>query len=164
MDAFAIPFVVFTAGIAWLLVEVIKGSFEDPYPRRAGITWAVTCPLAGLCFGIGLGPAALIFATVSVLALGSLAYWFVGTEADDSDGDSEEEPVEPDSGPDNEVEIPDWAKRVDDPDWAKPEPKPAIDWDAFDRARTEWEREFTPKPVAPEPERVPQRESVPAGV
>ena len=162
MDAFAIPFVVFTAGMVWLLVEVIRGSFEDPYPLRAGITWAVTCPIAGLCFGIGLGPAALVFATVSVLALGSLGYWFVATESDDSDGDAEEEPVEPDSGPDNEVEIPDWAKRVDDPEWAKP--KSDIDWDAFDRARIEWEREFTPKPVAPEPERVPQRESVPAGV
>ena len=162
MDAFAIPFVVFTAGMVWLLVEVIRGSFEDPYPLRAGTTWAVTCPVAGLCFGIGLAPAALVFATVSVLALGSLGYWFLATEADDSDGDSEEEPVEPDSGPDNEVEIPDWAKRVDDPEWAKP--KSDIDWDAFDRARTDWEREFTPKPVAPEPERVPQRESAPAGV
>jgi hypothetical protein len=162
MDAFAIPFVVFTAGLIWLLVEVIRGSFEDPYPRRAGVTWAVTCPLAGLCFGVGLAPLALILGTVSILALGSLGYWFLATEADDSDGDAEEEPVEPDSGPTNEVEIPDWAKRVDDPDWAKP--KSGTDWDAFDRARIEWEKEFTPKPVTPEPERVPQRELVPAGV
>jgi hypothetical protein len=162
MDAFAIPFVVFTAGLIWLLVEIIRGSFEDPYPRRAGVTWAVTCPLAGLCFGVGLAPLALILGTVSILALGSLGYWFLATEADDSDGDAEDEPVEPDSGPTNEVEIPDWAKRVDDPDWAKP--KSGTDWDAFDRARTEWEKEFTPKPVTPEPERVPQRELVPAGV
>jgi hypothetical protein len=164
MDAFAIPLVIFTAGMVWLLVEVIRGSFEDPYPLRAGVTWAVTCPVAGLCFGIGLGPAALIFGTVSVLALGSLGYWFLATEADDSDGDTEEEPVEPELGPDNEVEIPDWAKRVEDPEWAKPKSKPGIDWDAFDRAREEWEREITPKPVTPEPERAPQRELVPAGV
>jgi len=162
MDAFAIPFVGFTAGLIWLLVEIIRGSFEDPYPRRAGVTWAVTCPLAGLCFGVGLAPLALILGTVSILALGSLGYWFLATEADDSDSDAEEEPVEPDSGPTNEVEIPDWAKRVDDPDWAKP--KSGTDWDAFDRARTEWEKEFTPKPVTPEPERVAQRELVPAGV
>jgi hypothetical protein len=163
MDAFAIPFVAFTAGMIWLLVEVIRGSFDDPYPRRAGVTWAVTCPIAGLCFGIGLAPAALIFGAVSVLALGSLGYWFWATEADDSDGDSEEEPVEPEPGPDNEVEIPDWAMRVEDPEWAKP--KSDIDWDAFDRARTEWERELTPKPVTtPEPVRAPQRERVPAGV
>lgn len=162
MDAFAIPFAAFTAGMACLLVAMIRGSFEDPYPRRAGVTWAVTCPLAGLCFGIGLAPVALIFATVSALALGSLAYWFLGTEADDSDGDAAAEPVEPEPGPDNEVEIPEWAKRVEDPEWAKP--KSDIDWDAFDRARTEWEREFTPKPVTPEPERVPQRELVPADV
>jgi hypothetical protein len=162
MDAFAIPFVAFTAGMAWLLVEVIRGSFEDAYPRRAGVTWAITCPIAGLCYGIGLGPAALILGTVSVLALGSLGYWFLATEADDSDGDAEEDPVEPDAGPDNEVEIPEWAKRVEDPEWAKP--KSDLDWDAFDRARTEWEREFTPKPVAPEPERAPQRARVPADV
>ena len=120
MDAFAIPLVFFTAGMAWLLVEIIRGSFEDPYPRRAGVTWAITCPVAGLLFGIGLAPIALIFGAVSVLALGSLGYWFLATEADDSDGDAEEEPVEPEPGPDNEVEIPDWAKRVETYDWEKP--------------------------------------------
>ena len=109
--------------MAWLLVEIIRGSFEDPYPRRAGVTWAITCPVAGLLFGIGLAPVALIFAAVSVLALGSLGYWFLATEADDSDGDSEEEPVEPEPGPDNEVEIPDWAKRVETYDWEKPKGK-----------------------------------------
>jgi hypothetical protein len=163
MDAFAIPLVFFTAGMAWLLVEIIRGSFADPYPRRAGVTWAITCPVAGLLFGIGLAPIALIFGAVSVLALGSLGYWFLATEADDSDGDAEEEPVEPEPGPDNEVELPDWAKRVEDPEWASPKTS-GIDWDAFDRARREWERELTPKPVTPEPERAPQRELVPAGV
>ena len=164
MDAFALPLVFFTAGMVWLLVEIIRGSFEDPYPLRAGITWAVTCPTAGLCFGVGLGPAALILGTVSLLALGSLGYWFMVTEADDSDGDVDEEPVEPEPGPDNEVEIPDWAKRVETYDWEKPKGKPLVDWDAFDRARKQWEREITPKPVTPEPERTPQRELVPAGV
>ena len=162
MDAFAIPFTIFTVGMAWLLVEVIRGSFEDPYPRRAGVTWALTCPTAGLCFGVGLAPAGIILGTVSVLALGSLGWWFLATEADDSDGDTDDAPVEPEPGPDNELEIPDWAQRVDEYGWEKP--KSDIDWDAFDRARTEWEREFTPKPVTPEPERVPQRELVPAGV
>ncbi len=152
MDAFAIPFVLFTAGMVWLLVEIIRGSFEDPYPLRAGLTWAVTMPAAGLLFGQGLKPFAMVFGVVSILALGSLGYWFLATGADDGDGDCEAEPVEPEPGPDNEVEIPDWAKRVADPGWAKP--KSDIDWDAFDRARTDWEREFTPKPVTPEPERV----------
>lgn len=162
MDAFAIPLVIFTAGMGWLLVEIIRGSFEDPYPRRAGITWAVTCPSAGLCFGIGLAPAALILGAVSVLALGSLGYWFLATAADDPGGDVEEEPVEPDPGPTDEVEIPDWAKAVPQPDYENRDR--GIDWDAFDRARSDWEKEFTPKPVTPEPERAPQRELVPAGV
>ncbi len=165
MDAFAIPLVFFTAGMAWLLVEIIRGSFEDPYPRRAGVIWAITCPGAGLLFGIGLAPIALIVGAVSILALGSLGYWFLATESDDSDGDVDEEPVEPDAGPDNEVEIPDWAKRVETYDWEKPKSNgPEIDWDAFDRARREWEREITPKPATPEPARTPERELVPAGV
>jgi len=164
MDAFAIPFVVFTAGMIWLLVEIIRGSFEDPYPLRAGITWAVTCPIAGLFFGLGLAPIAMIFGVVSMLALGSLGYWFWATEADDSDGDSEEDPVEPEPGPDNEIEIPDWAKAVPQPDYDARDRDRGIDWDAFDRARQDWEKEFTPKPVTPEPERAPQRELVPAGV
>ena len=90
----------------------------------------------------------------------------VGPEVDDddSDGDSEEEPVEPEPGPDNEIELPDWAQRVEVYDWEKPKSKPEVDWDAFDRARKQWEREITPKPVTPEPERTPQRELVPAGV
>ncbi|MDP2712901.1 MAG: hypothetical protein Q8O56_16955 [Solirubrobacteraceae bacterium] len=163
MDGFAIPLIIFTALMVLLLVEIIRGSFDDPIPRRAGVIWAVTCPVSGMLFGIGLAPIAIIVGVVSMLALGSLGWWFLATESDDSEGDADE-PVEPDPGPsdDMHVEIPDWAKRVEDPDWAKP--KSDIDWDAFDRARTEWERELTPKPVAPEPERAPQRELVPAGV
>jgi hypothetical protein len=162
MDALAIPFVAFTGGMIWLLVEIIRGSFDDPYPLRAGITWAVTCPIAGLCFGLSLAPVAMLFGVVSMLALGSLGYWFLSTEADDSDGDSEEEPVEPEPGPDNEIEIPDWAKAVPQPDYDARDKQ--IDWDAFDRAREKWEKEFTPKPATPQPARAPQRELVPAGV
>ena len=156
MDAFAVPLVLFTAGLSWLLVEIIRGSFEDPYPLRAGVTWAVTCPLAGLLFGVGLAPLALVAGTISVLALGSLGYWFLATEPDDTD-DQAEEPVEPDPSPsdDEEIEIPAWARRAE----PKPEPKSDIDWDSFDRLRREWEKE-TPIP-ATTPER--ERELVPAG-
>lgn len=156
MDAFAIPLVMFTAGLAWLLVEIIRGSFDDPYPRRAGIVWAVTCPASGLLFGIGLAPIALIVGTVSVLALGSLAYWFLATEPDDRE-DEAEEPAEPEPTPsdDMDFEIPAWARR------AEPKPEPAksdVDWDAFDRLREEWKRETTI------PATKPERELVPAGV
>ena len=153
MDAFALPLVMFTAGLAWLLVEIIRGSFEDPYPLRAGITWAVTCPTAGLLFGIGLAPLAIVVGTVSMLALGSLAYWFLATESDDTQDDSET-PVEPDPGPsdDEVIEIPAWARRAE----PQPEPKSEFDWDAFDRLREEWEKEFD----IPQPE--PQRELTPA--
>lgn len=154
MDAFAVPLVLFTAGLIWLLVEIIRGSFEDPYPLRAGVTWAVTCPLAGLLFGVGLAPLALVAGTISVLALGSLGYWFLATEPDDTD-DQAEEPVEPDPSPsdDEVIEIPAWARRAE----PKPEPKSDIDWDAFDRLRREWEKEITI------PSTVPERELVPAG-
>ncbi len=150
MDAFAIPLLLFSAGLTCLLVAIIRGSFDDPYPRRAGVTWAVTCPTAGLLFGIGLGPLAFVVGVVSMLALGSLAYWFLATEPDDTE-DETEEPVEPDPGPsdDMDVELPAWALRAE----PKPEPKSDIDWDAFDRLREEWEKEITIP--APEPERVP---------
>ena len=155
MDGFAIPLVIFAAGLMCLLVAIIRGSIDDPYPRRAGVTWAVTCPAAGLLFGVGLAPLALIVGVVSMLALGSLAYWFLATEADDTDDDAQE-PVEPDPQPsDDEVlEIPAWALRAE----PKPEPKSDIDWDAFDRLREEWEKE-TEIPVAE-----PERELTPAGV
>jgi hypothetical protein len=155
MDAFAVPLVVFTAGMACLLVAIVRGSFEDPYPLRAGVTWAVTCPTAGLLFGIGLAPLALVVGTVSMLALGSLGYWFLATEPDDND--EADEPLEPDPSPsdDMDFEIPPWARR------AEPKPEPAksdTDGDAFDRLREEWGREF--EIPAPRPE----RELEPAGV
>ena len=161
MDAFAIPFVIFAAALGWLLVELIRGSIHDPYPRRAGVTWAITCPLAGLLFGVGLAPLGFIAGAVSMLALGSLAYWFLGTESDDTD-DEPEAAVEPDPGPsdDEALEIPAWALRAEE----KPEPKPKsdIDWDAFDRLREEWEKAI-PLPVTePEREVVPERGLVPA--
>lgn len=162
MDGFAIPLIVFTALLVLLLVEIIRGSFEDPIPRRAGVVWAITCPVSGMLFGIGLAPIAIIVGVVSLLALGSLGWWFLATEPDDSEGDADES-FDPDPGPsdDMQIEIPDWAQRAE---YAWEKPKSEIDWDAFDRARTDWEREFTPKPATPEPERVPQRELVPAGV
>jgi len=156
MDAFALPLVIFTAGLVWLLVEIIRGSFEDPYPLRAGITWAVTCPTSGLLFGLGLAPLALTTGAVSMLALGSLAYWFLATEPDDTE-DEPEATVEPDPGPsdDEQLEIPAWALRAEEK--PQPEPKSDIDWDAFDRLREEWEKETT----IPSPRR--ERELEPAG-
>lgn len=151
MDAFAVPLLLFAAGLTWLLVEIIRGSFEDPYPLRAGVTWAATCPAAGVLFGVGLAPLALVVGTVSMLALGSLGYWFLATEPDDTE-DETEETIEPDPGPsdDNVVEIPAWALRAE----PKPEPKSEIDWDAFDRLREEWEREITLPATEPQRERV----------
>jgi hypothetical protein len=152
MDGFVLPLVLFTAGLGWLLVEIIKGSFDEPYPRRAGLTWAVTCPAAGLLFGAGLTPIALVVGTVSLLALGSLAYWFLATESDDTE-DEADEPIEPDPSPsdDEALEIPAWARRVE----PEPEPKSDVDWETFDRLRKEWEKEI-PAPVTdPERERVP---------
>jgi len=151
MDAFVLPLVVFTGALGWLLVEVIRGSFEDPYPLRAGVTWAITCPTAGLLFVVGLASFAFVVGTVSVLALGSLGYWFLGTEAEHDPGDDAEEPVEPDPGPsdDTALEIPQWAQRV------VPEPEPGIDWDAFDRMREQWETELPIPATGPEPELLP---------
>ncbi|CAN5163494.1 hypothetical protein BH20ACT16_BH20ACT16_11370 [soil metagenome] len=151
MDAFALPFVLFAAGLTWLLVEMFRGSIDDPYPLRAGVTFAVTCPLSGLLLSVGLVPIAIVVGTVSMLALGSLAYWFLAHESDDTDDDVEEH-AEPDPGPsdDEVIEIPASAMRVE----PKPEPTSDIDWDAFDRLREEWEKEI-PLPVTePERERV----------
>lgn len=158
MDGFAIPLVVFSAFMVWLLVELIRGSFEDAVPRRAGVTWAITCPLAGLFFGVGLAPLAVICGCVSMLALGSLAYWFIGTEADEPEDDSAEE-VDPDPGPsdDEALEIPKWALRAE-------ENESGIDWDAFDRARIDWETEVTPHEPAPEHAPQCEPEKVPVGV
>lgn len=151
MDAFALPFVLFAAGLTWLLVAMFRGSIDDPFALRAAVTWAVTCPLAGLLLGVGLTPIAIVVGTVSMLALGSLAYWFLAHESDDSDDDVEEH-AEPDPGPsdDEVIEIPAWAMRAE----PKPEPTSDVDWDAFDRLREEWEREITLPVSDPERERV----------
>lgn len=156
MDAFAIPLVLFTAGLIWLLVEIIRGSFEDPYPLHAGVTWAATCPTAGLLFGIGLAPVATVLGVVSMLALGSLAYWFLATEPDDDDPADEFVEPEPIPSDDEPFEIPAWARRVEQA--PEPEPKGDIDWDFFDRLREEWDKEITL------PAGEPERERVPAGV
>jgi len=154
MDAFDVPLVLFTAGLTWLLVELMR-SFDDPYPLRAGVIWAVTCPATGLLCAVGLAPIALVLGTVSMLALGALAYWFLATESDDADDDAQEH-VEPDPGPsdDEVIDIPAWALRAE----PKLEPKGDIDWDLFDRLREEWDKEITL------PATEPQRERVPAGV
>jgi hypothetical protein len=134
MDAFALPLVAFTVFMVGVLVAMFWGVFDDPVPQRAAFTWAVTCPVAGLLCASGLAPLGLVTAAVSTLALGSLGYWFLATESDDTDDDAEE-PVEPDPGPsdDNVLELPTSA-----------EPELGTDWDAFDRARAEWEQELAP--------------------
>ena len=144
MDTFSLPLVVFSLSLAGLLVAMFWGAFDDETPQRAAVTWAVTCPLSGLLFGVGLAPLAIISGVVSVLALGTLAWWFLAPAADDTDDDAEE-PVEPDPGPSDDIV-------VEVPRQAEPELDPAIDWDEFDRVRADWER--TP---LPEPERLPER-------
>jgi hypothetical protein len=143
MDAFALPLVAFTAFMIALLVAMFWGAFDDPVPQRAAFTWAVTCPIAGLLCASGLAPLGLVTAAVSALALGSLAYWFLAAEPDDSDDESEE-PVAPDPGPsdDHVLELPASATTALE-----------LDWRAFDRARADWEQELAP-----------ERESLPSGV
>ena len=144
MDAFALPLVAFTVFMVALLVAIFWGAFDDPVPQRAAFIWAVTCPVAGLLCASGLAPLGFIAATVSALALGSLAYWFLATEPDDTDGDVDE-PVEPDPGPSDDIvlELPRAA-----------EPEVGFDWSAFDRARSGWEQELAPA----------ERERLPSGV
>jgi|SRR3954464_4157699 hypothetical protein len=134
MDAFALPLVAFTVFMVGILVAMFWGVFDDPVPQRAAFIWAVTCPVAGLLCASGLAPLGLVSAAVSTLALGSLGYWFLATESDDTDDDVDE-PVEPDPGPsdDNVLELPTSVQTA-----------PGTDWDAFDRARTEWEQELAP--------------------
>jgi hypothetical protein len=134
MDAFALPLVAFTVFMVGILVAMFWGVFDDPVPQRAAFIWAVTCPVAGLLCASGLAPLGLVSAAVSTLALGSLGYWFLATESDDTDDDVDE-PVEPDPGPsdDNVLELPTSVQTV-----------PGTDWDAFDRARIEWEQELAP--------------------
>jgi hypothetical protein len=122
MSGFAIPLAVFTAFMVWLLVEVIRGSITDTTPLRAGVTWAVTCPVAGLLFGIGLAPVAYVFGVVSMLALGSLAFWFLATEESGED-DPPVEPVTPDPSPTDGID---------------PEPDSLLDRDVLEDARSGW--------------------------
>jgi hypothetical protein len=136
MDAFSLPLVVFTAFMALLLVAMFWGAFDDDRPQRASLTWAVSCPLSGLLFGVGLAPLAIITGALSALALGSLAWWFLAPAPDDTDDDAEE-PVEPDPGPSDDIVL-------EAPREAELELDPAIDWDAFDRARADWEGEPAP--------------------
>ncbi|HUR87399.1 MAG TPA: hypothetical protein VMY78_18870 [Solirubrobacteraceae bacterium] len=143
MDAFSLSLVVFTAMMVALLVAIFWGAFDDPLPQKASSTWAVTCPLGGLLYGLGIAPLAVIFAAVSVLALGSLAYWFMVTEPDDGE-DEAEEPVQPDPGPSDELVI-------EVPQQPAVQAHAGIDWDEFDRARADWEQE-------------PVREPLPSGV
>ncbi len=143
MDAFSLSLVVFTAMLVALLVAIFWGAFDDPLPQKASSTWAITLPLGGLLYGIGLAPVAIIFAVVSALALGSLAYWFLVTEPDDGEDDAEE-PVEPDPGPSDDLV-------VDVPQQPVVQADAGIDWDEFDRARADWEKE-------------PVREPLPSGV
>jgi hypothetical protein len=130
MNGFALPLAAFTALNIALLVAMFWGAWDDVRPQRAAMTWAVTCPLAGLLFGIGMAPPALVAGAVSMLALGVLAHWYLAPASDDGDDDIEET-VEPDPGPTDDIVLE--PPRDLDPD-------NTIDWDEFDRARADWER------------------------
>jgi len=138
MDASTAGIAVFALFLGWLLVEIIRGSIDDPVARRAGVTWAVSLPVAGVLYGAGFAPLALIGGVVSVLALGSLAAWFLlPSEPGDSE-DPPEEPIEPDPSPSDGIE----PEVVDEPE---AEDDLVIDWDEFDRLRQEWETEVPRK-------------------
>jgi hypothetical protein len=139
MDAFSLPLVAFTALLMAMLVALFWGAFDDETPQRAAMTWAVSCPLSGLLFGVGLAPLAIITGAVSLLALGSLAYWFLAPASDDTDDDADEV-VEPDPGPSDDAVL-------EPPVEVEAEPDIAIDWDEFDRVRADWEREPAPLPA-----------------
>jgi hypothetical protein len=145
MSAFSLPLVAFTAFMMALLVAMFWGAFDDETPQRAAMTWAVTCPLSGLLFGVGLAPLAIVTGVISVCALGSLAYWFLAPAEDDTDDDSEAV-AEPDPGPSDDAFLEPPVQDEDEDDCA-------IDWDEFDRVRAGWEREREPLPEAL-PERV----------
>jgi hypothetical protein len=138
MDAFSLPLVAFTAFMVAVLVAMFWDAFDDDTPQRASVTWAVTCPLAGLLFGVGLTPLGIITGVVSALALGTLAWWFLAPANDDTDDDTDE-PVEPDPGPSDDIV-------VELPREAEIDLDPAIDWDEFDRVRADWDRERDPLP------------------
>jgi hypothetical protein len=120
---FALPLAVFTAFMVWLLVEVIRGSITDTVPLRAGMTWAITCPVAGFLFGIGLAPFALVCGVVSMLALGSLGFWFLAAEESGGEDDPPVEPVAPDPSPSDGID---------------PESDPLLDSDALQHAHSGW--------------------------
>jgi hypothetical protein len=141
MNGFALPLAGFTAMNVALLVAMFWRAWDDVRPERAALTWAVTCPLAGMFFGIGMPLPALVAGAVSVLALGVLAHWYLAPASDDGD-DGAEEPVEPEPGPSDDIVLE--PPRDDGPD-------DTIDWDEFDRLRAGWDRERDP---LPEPERV----------
>ena len=141
MNGFALPLAGFTAFNIALLVAMFWGAWDDVRPQRAAMTWAVTCPLAGMLFGIGLALPALVAGAVSMLALGVLAHWYLAPASDDGDDDADE-PVEPEPGPSDDIVLE--PPRDDEPD-------DTIDWDEFDRLRADWDRERDP---LPEPERV----------
>ncbi len=142
MDAFALPLAAFTALLVALFVTTFRETFDDPIPLRASLTWGISCPVAGLLYGVGLVPLAVISAVVSVLALGSLAYWFLVIEADEGE-DEVEQPVEPDPGSGDRIVL-DVPERTE----------PGLDWGAFDRLRAGWERDVA------RPEREPERSPV----
>ena len=135
MNGFALPLAGFTAMNIALLVAMFWGAWDDARPERAAITWAVTCPLAGMFFGVGLALPALFTGAVSMVALGVLAHWYLAP-ADDGDDDTEA-PDEPEPGPSDDIVLE--PPRDDEPD-------DTIDWDEFDRLRADWDRERDPLP------------------
>lgn len=139
MDATSLSVVGFSVFLGGLLVAMFWNAFDDETPQRAAYTWAVTFPLSGLLAVIGLAPVAAITGAVSVLSLGTLAWWFLAPAGDDMTDDEVEEPVEPDPGPTDDIVVE--APRSD-----VVELDPAIDWDEFDRLRADWEREREPLP------------------
>jgi hypothetical protein len=138
MDAVSLSVAGFSVFLAGLLVAMFWGAFDDGTPQRASLTWAVLFPLSGLLAVIGLAPLAAITGVVSVLALGTLAWWFLAPAGDDTD-DEAGATVEPDPGPSDDIVVE--APRVDEVQL-----DPVIDWDEFDRLRSEWEREREPLP------------------
>jgi len=146
MDASTAGLAVFALLLGWLLVEIIRGSIDDPYARRAGVTWAVSLPAAGVLYGAGFAPLALIGAVVSTLALGSLAAWFLMTVPDDESEDPPQEPIAPDPSPSDDIEPEIVA--VEETTEAGVEDDLALDWDEFDRLREEWEKDIPAPAVA----------------
>lgn len=138
MDATSLSVVGFSVFLGGLLVAMFWNAFDDETPQRAAYTWAVAFPLSGLLAVIGLAPVAAITGAVSVLSLGTLAWWFLAPAGDDMTDDGVEEPVEPDPSPSDDIVVE--APRVDEV-----ELDPAVDWDEFDRLRADWEREPLPQ-------------------